>query len=99
MPTGQLELTPQELSGCNPIITLQGNILRGSGVNSISQFSKSGQILDTAKGRSKTVESVTFLDNHSLVYGSGDNAVHILDFNSGHSMIVFLSSNYHKERN
>lgn len=83
MPTGQLELTPQELSGCNPIITLHGNILRGSGENSISQFSKSGQILDTAKGRSKTVESVTFLDNHSLVYGSGDNAVHRLDFNSG----------------
>jgi WD40 repeat protein len=83
MPTGQLELTSQELSGCNPIITSNGTVYRGSGTNSISEFSTQGKVLEIVKGRSKTVESVTFLDNNSLVYGSGDNAVHRLDFSSG----------------
>ncbi len=82
-PTGQLDLTSQELSGCNPIITINGAIFRGSGINSISQFSLEGNVIKELKGRSKTVESVNFLNRHTVVYGSGDNSVHILDFSSG----------------
>jgi WD40 repeat protein len=83
MPTGQLTLTSQDLSGCNPVITKNGFVVRGTGANNISKYSTSGKNLDLIPGRTKTVESAVFLNDHSLVYGSGDNAVHRLDFKSG----------------
>ncbi len=82
-PTGQLNLTSQDLSGCNPIITYNGSIFRGSGTNNISQFSTNGDVLNIVRGRLKTVEAVNFLDNQVLVYGSGDNAVHKLNCTTG----------------
>jgi WD40 repeat protein len=77
---GQLTNTDQELSGCNPIITNNSEIYRGSGENDISQFSNTGEIIAKMSGRSKTAESIVFLNKKSIVYGSGDGNVYLLNY-------------------
>jgi WD40 repeat protein len=90
--TGQLTLTDQDLSGCNPIITNNSEIYRGSGENSISQYSNIGEIVDKIDGRKKSTESITFLDNKKLVYGSGDGKVYLLDYRENFEQNLALHS-------
>lgn len=78
--TGQLTVTDQELSGCNPIITYNSEIYRGSGEKDITQYSNTGEIIGKMSGRSKTAESIAFLDKNSIIYGSGDSHVYLLDY-------------------
>ena len=78
--TGQLTVTDQELSGCNPIITYNSEIYRGSGGKDITQYSNTGEIIGKMSGRSKTAESIAFLDKNSIIYGSGDSHVYLLDY-------------------
>jgi WD40 repeat protein len=81
--SGSIKLTQQELSGCNPAISIASEVYRGTGENNITVYSEGGEILREIKGRSKTVEDVVFLNNSSLVYASGDRYVHKFELLDG----------------
>ena len=81
--SGTIKLTQQELSGCNPAITIKSEVYRGTGENNITVYSDKGEFLREIKGRSRTVEDVAFLNDSSLVYASGDRHVHKFEFLEG----------------
>ncbi|MHA1444423.1 MAG: WD40 repeat domain-containing protein [Candidatus Hodarchaeales archaeon] len=81
--TGELTLTKQELTGCNAIINHESQIYRGTGEHDITEYSNTGQELKKILGREGTAEAVAFLREDELLYGSGDNSVHLFNFTSG----------------
>ena len=81
--TGELTLTTQELTGCNTIINYESQIYRGTGEHDITVYSNTGQELRKILGRESTAEAVAFLRADELLFGSGDNSVHLLNYSSG----------------
>ncbi len=80
--TGELTLTTQALTGCNTIINSESKIYRGTGEHDISVYSNTGQEINTILGREKTAEAVAYLGENALLYGSGDNSVHLLNYSN-----------------
>ena len=78
--TGELTLTTQALTGCNAIINFESKIYRGTGEHNISVYSNTGQELKKILGRERTAEAVVYLGENELLYGSGDNSVHFLNY-------------------
>ncbi len=81
--TGSIELTHQELTGCNPAISKNSVVYRGTGENNITLYSEKGEALNIINGRTKTAEDVEFLNSSSLVYASGDRYLHRFEFMNG----------------
>jgi len=91
--TGDLLNQSLEVSGCNSIITADSRIIRGTGVHDITIFSDSGEQISKIEGRFHTTESVADLGNYQVVFASGDNNVHLLDYSSGEDQTLAV----HKE--
>ncbi|MHA2347085.1 MAG: WD40 repeat domain-containing protein, partial [Candidatus Hodarchaeales archaeon] len=81
--TGSIKLTHQELSGCNPAISITSEVYRGTGENNITIYSAKGESSKIIRGMTKTAEDVEFLNSSSLIYASGDRYVHRLEFLDG----------------
>lgn len=86
--TGELLSHSHSLSGCNAVITLDSKIIKGTGEHDISIFSTTGEILYQIDGHSHTAEFVSFLGEDTVIFASGDNHVHQLNYSTGQDQIL-----------
>ncbi|MFX0052691.1 MAG: hypothetical protein ACFE8U_15540, partial [Candidatus Hermodarchaeota archaeon] len=78
--TGDLIKYDQSLSGCNPLITADSKIIRGTGEHDISFFSLTGEQISQINGRTNTSEYACFLGDNQISFASGDKQVHLLNY-------------------
>lgn len=86
--TGELSSYAHELSGCNAIITLDSKIIKGTGERDISIFSTRGEKMFQIEGHTHTAEFVSFPGENSIIFASGDNHVHQLNYSTGSDRIL-----------
>ncbi|MFX0183531.1 MAG: hypothetical protein ACFE95_10660, partial [Candidatus Hodarchaeota archaeon] len=86
--TGELVNYDQGLSGCNPLITSDSKIIKGTGEHDISFFSIAGEKLDQINGRFNTAEFATFLGANQVLFASGDKQVHLLNYSTGQDQVL-----------
>ncbi len=86
--TGELLNIDQSLSGCNAVITLESKIIKGTGEHDISIFSHTGEKLSQIDGHSHTAEFVSFLEEDTIIFASGDNQVHQFTYSTGNDQTL-----------
>jgi len=89
---GEISNYDQELSGCNPVITSDMKIIKGTGEHDISFFSLKGELIDFIPGRYITAEAICYIGNNKIALGSGDKKVHSLDLLSGKEQTLALQN-------
>ncbi|MFX0014867.1 MAG: WD40 repeat domain-containing protein [Promethearchaeota archaeon] len=86
--TGEILSHDHSLSGCNTVITLDSKIIKGTGEHNISIFSLTGEPISQISGHSHTAEFVSFLGKSNIIFASGDNQVHQLNYSTGQDQIL-----------